>query len=267
MIDLAPNNPYGLTLRGPAVAAAGCFGYGVEYARALDLSGVGAIVTRTTTLQPQRVARPPRLIETPGGVLCVGRWPNPGLRAVLERHAPVWATWDTPVVLSIAAANPGECTQLVGALEGAEGLAALELCLLDTPPARAVALLRAARAATHLPLLAKLPPLDPEPLAELARALAEAGADALSVSPWLPALQIDPDSGERLEGRLSGPALLPLALRLVAAVAEAAPAPVLGGGGIACPADARRFLAAGARAVQIGAALLVEPGLLVTVNG
>lgn len=267
MIDLAPNNPYGLTLRSPAVAAAGCFGYGLEYARAVDLGRAGAVVTRTTTLQPQRAAQPPRLVETPGGVLCVGRWPNPGLRAVLERHAPVWATWDTPVILSVAADSPGECAQLAGALEGVEGVAALELCLLDAPAARAAALLRAARAATHLPLLAKLPPLDPEPLAELARALAEAGADALTVSPWPPALLIDPDSGERLEGRLSGPALLPLALRLVAAVAQAAPAPVLGGGGVASPADARRFLAAGARAVQIGAALLVEPGLLVALEG
>jgi dihydroorotate dehydrogenase (NAD+) catalytic subunit len=260
-MDLAPNNPYGLALRSPAVAAAGCFGYGVEYARAVDLAQVGAVVTRTTTLQPARPARPPRLIETPGGVLCVGRWPNPGLRAVVERHAPVWATWETPVILSVAAETPGECGQLAGAVEGVEGIAALELSLPDAP-ARALGLLRAARAATHLPLLAKLPALDPEPLAELARALAGAGADALTVSPWPPALQIDPESGERLEGRLSGPALLPLALRLVAAVAAAAPVPVLGGGGAASPADARRFLAAGASAVQIGAALLVDPGLL-----
>ncbi|GAB4207317.1 MAG: dihydroorotate dehydrogenase [Roseiflexaceae bacterium] len=244
------------------LAAAGCLGYGVEYARLIDLRRIGALVTRTTTLQPRRGV--PRLLETPGGLFCCGPWPNPGLRAVAERYAPVWAGWDTPVILSVAGSGPGEYGQIAGEAEPVEGIAALELCLLDEP-GRAVACVRAARAATQRPLLAKLPVLDPEPLAELARTLAEAGADALVVCPWPPALEIDPASGARLEGRLSGPALRPLALRLVAVVAAVAGVPVIGGGGIASPDDARRFLAAGASAVQIGTALLADPGLLTTI--
>src|SRR4051812_43248096 len=101
-IELAPNNPYGLALRSPTLVAAGCGGYGVEYARTLDLARFGAIITRTTTLEPRRVAHRSRLLETPAGLLAVGPCPNPGLRHVLERHAPTWATWNTPMILSIA---------------------------------------------------------------------------------------------------------------------------------------------------------------------
>src|SRR5205814_8859695 len=86
MIDLAPNNPYGLALASPVLTAAGCFGYGVEYARLVDVERIGAIVTRSTTLYRRRVARPPRLVETPAGVLAVGPWPNPGLSRVIEPY-------------------------------------------------------------------------------------------------------------------------------------------------------------------------------------
>ncbi len=258
-VELAPHNPYGLALRAPVLAAAGCLGYGVEYARLVDLERLGAVVTRTTTLHPRRVARPPRLIETPAGLLAVGPWPNPGLPAVLERYAPVWAGWRTPVILSVAAATPAELTELLRLLEGVEGIAGVELHLAEIGgrPGAAVA---AARAATQLPLLAKLPPLDEAPLAELAAATAAAGADALVVAGGPPGAWIDPASGEMLSGVLCGPALRPLALRRVAAVAAAVEAPVIGCGGVARPEDARQFLAAGARAVAIGAGLLADPG-------
>src|SRR5262245_2866385 len=108
MIDLAPNNPYGLTLTSPVLTAAGCFGYGVEYARLVDIERIGAIVTRSTTTYQRRVAHPPRLIETPAGLLAVGPWPNPGLDRVIERYARAWATWRTPVLLSVEGASPSE---------------------------------------------------------------------------------------------------------------------------------------------------------------
>jgi dihydroorotate dehydrogenase (NAD+) catalytic subunit len=263
MIDLAPHNPYGLALVSPVLAAAGCFGYGVEYARLVDIERIGAIVTTSTTPQRRWVARPPRLIETPAGVLAAGPWPNPGLDRVIERHAPVWATWRTRVLLSIVCASPAEYAAVAAALEGVEGIAGLELNLADQAE-RAAAIVAATRAATLLPLLAKLPPLEVG-LAELARAVAAAGADVITACAGPRALAIDPHSGERLEGMLCGPALRPLALRRVAELAAAVDVPVIGCGGVATAEDARQFLAAGAVAVQVGAALLADPGAAVRI--
>jgi len=260
MIDLAPHNPYGLTLRRPVLTAAGCFGYGIEYARLADIAGIGAIVTRSTTLHHRRVAQPPQLIETPAGLLAVGAWPNPGLARVIERYAPVWAGWDTPVLLSVFGANADEFAAFAAALEGVEGIAGLELNLAGhADAARVVA---AARAATQLPLLAKLAPQEgaPQALAALARSVADAGADAIVAIGSPRGMTLDPQSGQRVEGWLSGPAIRPLALALVADVAAAVSVPVIGCGGIASVEDARQFLSAGATAVQIGAALLADPG-------
>jgi len=261
MIDLAPNNPYGLALRRPVLTAAGCFGYGVEYARVVDLGRIGAIVTRGTTLHGRRVARPPRLIETPAGLLAVGDWPDPGLARVIDRHAPVWAGWDTPVLLSVAGDAPEEYAAFAAALEGVEGIAGLELNLAAHAGA-AARVVAAARAATQLPLLAKLPHPEGarEGLVALARSVADAGADAIVAIGSPRGMAIDPQSGERVEGWLSGPALRPLALALVADVAAAVSVPLIGCGGIATSEDARQFLAAGAVAVQIGATLLADPG-------
>jgi dihydroorotate dehydrogenase (NAD+) catalytic subunit len=263
MIDLAPNNPYGLALTSPVLTAAGCFGYGVEYARLVAVERIGAIVTRSTTPYPRRVARPPRLIETPAGLLAAGPWPNPGLDRVVGRYARAWAAWRTPVLLSVEGASPAEYAEVAAALEGVEGIAGLELNLAEQPNQLA-AIVRAARAATQLPLLAKLPALDTG-LPELARAAADSGADAVVVAAAPRGLATDLRSGERLSGWLCGPAQRPLALRLVAEVAAAVGVPVVGGGGIATADDARQFLAAGAAAVQIGAALLADPGAAVSI--
>ncbi|HET9220967.1 MAG TPA: dihydroorotate dehydrogenase, partial [Roseiflexaceae bacterium] len=225
MIDLAPNNPYGLTLASPVLTAAGCFGYGVEYARMVDVERIGAIVTRSTTAHRRRVARPPRLVETPAGLLAVGPWPNPGVDRAIERYARTWATWRTPVLLSIEGTSPAEYAEIGAALEGVEGIAGLELNL--TEHANQVAtIVRAARAATQLPLLAKLPVRGNE-LAELARTAAEAGADSIVVAGAARGLAADPHSGERLSGWLCGPAQRPLALRLVAEVVGSVAVPVV----------------------------------------
>ena len=256
MIDLAPHNPYGLTLRRPVLTAAGCFGYGVEYARLADIAGMGAIVTRSTTLHGRRVAQPPQLIETPAGLLAVGKWPNPGLARVIDRYAPIWAGWDIPVLLSVAGATAEEFAAFAAALEGVEGVAGLELNLAGhADPARVVA---AARTATQLPLLAKLPHVEGD-LQALARSIVDAGADAIVAIGSPRGMAIHPQSGERIEGWLSGPALRPLALALVADVTAAVSVPVIGCGGIASVEDARQFLAVGAMAIQIGAALLADP--------
>jgi dihydroorotate dehydrogenase (NAD+) catalytic subunit len=261
IVELAPHNPYGLALRHPVFAAAGCFGYGVEYARLVDIASIGAIVTRSTTLHGRRFARPPRLIETPAGLLAVGSWPDPGLARVLERYEPVWIGWETPVLLSVAGTTPDEYAAFAAALEGLEGITGLELNLASHAGV-AAQIVAAVRAATQLPVLAKLPHFGvghQEPLA-LARSLADAGADALVAGGSPRGAAFDPDSGERVDGWLSGPALRPLALALVADLAAAVSVPVIGCGGIATTEDARQFLAAGALAVQVGAALLADPG-------
>jgi dihydroorotate dehydrogenase (NAD+) catalytic subunit len=256
MIELAPNNPYGLALHSPVLLAAGCCGYGAEYARALDMAQFGAIITRTTTLEPRRAAQRPRLIETHAGLLAVGPWPNPGLRYVLERHAPTWTTWDTPVILSVASNRANEYARIVAHLEGVEGIAGVELSVSSE---LAVAATQAARAATQLPLLVKLPPLDGTPLAELAHAVANAGADALTIAAPPTGMSVDSASGEQLTGWLCGPAVLPLALQRLVAVAGVVNVPVIACGGIANVEHARQCMALGAVAVQVGSALLADP--------
>jgi dihydroorotate dehydrogenase (NAD+) catalytic subunit len=256
MIDLAPNNPYGLQLRCPVLTAAGCFGYGIEYARLVDLEAIGAIVTCSTTLQGRR-GPPPQLIETPAGVLCVGGWKDPGLARVLDRFAPTWTAWNTPVILSIAGAGIEDFSAIASALEGIEGIAGLELNLAEHAE-RAARITAAVRLATQLPLLAKLPPAG-RGLAEIARGVAAAGADALVLAAPPRGLAAHPRSGEQLAGLLAGPAIRPLALALVAEVAAAIDIPIVGCGGIATVADAQQYLRAGATAVQVGSALLAHP--------
>lgn len=256
MIELAPNNPYGLALATPVLTAAGCFGYGVEYSRMIPLERIGAIVTPATALRGLRVAAL-RLIETPSGLLCAGEWPVSSLSSVLGRHAHIWAGWKTPVLLNITGAAPADYAALASSIEGTEGIAGLELDLAGHEE-RAAAIVAATRAVTLLPLLAKLATHD-QGMAGRAQAVAAAGADAVVVAAPRRALQFDPHTNERIEGRLCGPAVRPLALRLVAEVAAAVEIPVIGSGGIASAADARQFLAAGATAVQLGSVLLSDP--------
>jgi dihydroorotate dehydrogenase (NAD+) catalytic subunit len=261
MIDLAPNNPYSLELATPVVAAAGILGYGVEVARQLGLAqrgaahGLGAIVTRTTTPRARRARPLPALHEAPAGLIYTGLAHNPGLRAVRERFAPAWASWELPVILSVAAESAPELADALADLEMVEGVRGVELALGPmgaATPADVTRLVGAARAATPLPLLARLPGHAPD-LVAVAQAAAAAGADALSLIDGLPA-RIPGGA----EGLLCGPALRPLALRAVAAVCAAVELPVVGGGGVAGPADARALLESGAAAVALGSALVVD---------
>ncbi|HMQ29557.1 MAG TPA: dihydroorotate dehydrogenase [Chloroflexaceae bacterium] len=262
MIDLAPNNPYSLELATPVLAAAGSLGYGVEVARQLGLGprgaahGLGALVTRTTTARARRGR--PALVETPAGLLYLGAEQNPGMRAVRERFAPVWAGWELPVLVSVAAESPAELAELLADLDMVEGVAGVELPLAAhgvLAPAAAGPLIRAARDATPLPLVVKLPGHAPD-LAELARAAVAAGADALALVDGLPAAA--PAAHGLAHGLLGGPALRPLALRAVAEVVASVEAPVIGIGGVTGPADARAMLDAGATAVGLGSVLLAD---------
>ena len=261
MIELAPNNAYGLSLRTPLLAAAGTLGYGVEYTRLIDVQRLGALVTRTTSLQSRRpaLAAPPRLIETPAGLLVTGGDVNPGLRYVAERYAPQWAAWDTPVLVSVGGATAEQCAEVARNIEGVEGVAGVEfnLARFGANAAGAVALLRTA---TQLPLLVKLP-CDAPDMVGIAQAAVSGGADAMVLGPPL-GLHIDGDTGMRYEGWLCGPALRPLALRRAAELVAAVEVPVIGGGGVASVADAQAFLHVGVAAVSLGSVLLADPLLV-----
>lgn len=262
MIDLAPANPYSLEIATPVIAAAGSLGYGVEVARQLGLGqrgaahGLGAIVTRTTTARARRGR--PALVETPSGLIVVGGEQNPGMRAVRERFAPAWAAWEPPVIVSVAAEGADALADLVADLDMVEGVRGVELPLAPHgafTPGAAAPLVAAARAATPLPLIVRLPGHAPD-LPELARAAAASGADALALIDGLPGAA--PGPAGLAHGTLYGPALRPLALRAVAAVAAAVALPVIGMGGVSAAADARALLDAGAVAVGLDTALLVD---------
>jgi dihydroorotate dehydrogenase (NAD+) catalytic subunit len=255
MIELAPNNPYGLALSTPVMTAAGCFGFGVEYARSVPLERIGAMVTRGVAM---RGLSAPPLVETPSGLLYAGDWAARGLAAVLERHAEVWASWRTPVLLNVVADHAA----VAGAIEGVEGIAGLELSVAE--PLEAAKTTAAVRAVTLLPLLVKLPAH--ESLAEIARAVVAAGADALTITSLPRAQVIHPSTGQTLSGRLVGPATRPVALQAFVEARTAVEVPLVAGGGVMNADNARHFLDAGALAVQVGSALLSDPWAAVKIG-
>ena len=268
MIDLAPNNPYGLSLATPLLAAAGCLGYGSEVARSLGFAapqpthGMGALITRTTTLSPRRARPLPALIETPSGLLYCGVEHNPGLQAAVGRHASAWASWNILVIVSLGGASLAELVETVANLEGIEGVAAIEIPLGYcgvSQPAEATRLITAVRAVTLLPLLIKLPGLAAD-LPGLARAAEAAGADVLALNAGLPATAPGAD-GSALTGLLCGPAIRPLALAALAQLRPATSLPIIAGGGVSSVADAQALLDSGANAVALGAVLLGDPGV------
>ncbi len=276
-VNLAPHNPSGLALRNPVAAAAGTFGYGTEYARIVDIQRLGAIFSKGTTARPQRGAPPPRLAETPGGMLNAIGLQNPGVANVVRQRAPVWARWQVPVVVNVAGETVDEYVEVAAALDGVAGVAGIELnvscpnvaaggMIFGCDPVMAAAVTREVRAVTTLPLIVKLSP-NVADIRPVAVAVAEAGADALSLINTLLGMSIDvqarrPRLGNRTGG-LSGPAVRPVAVRMVYQVAGVVDLPLIGMGGIASLDDALEFFMAGASCVQVGTATFAEPRTMV----
>lgn len=269
-IELASRFKGGLRLRNPVMTASGTFGYGTEYAGLVRIERLGAIVSPSITLRPRRGLHQPRMVEAPAGILTAIGVQNIGVRAVVEEKAPIWATWSVPVLVSIAGTTPDEYRELAAILDGVDGVAGLEVNLGPhfggTPPVvdadAATQVTRLVRAATTLPLLVKLS-LDVADVSDVAQAVEEAGADALTLANAVTGMAIDiryrrPALGGVL-GALSGPALKPLALRAVYLASRAVRLPIVGCGGIGSPEDALEFLMAGASAVQVGTAIMVDP--------
>lgn len=257
----------GATLASPVLVAAGCGGTGRELAAYADLAALGGFVTRTITLDPRPGVPAPRLVEAPSGFVNALGLHNPGLELFLATELPWLAQRKVRTFVSVAGATLGEHAELARRLGRSPGVSGLEVNV-SVPDGRALGLFdarepfQAARAVatvrTELPrgvlLTAKLA-ADPTRVVEAARAVAEAGADAVVLVNAVPALM--PDGRP---GGLSGPAIRAVALRCVHDVHQALPElPLVGVGGIATAADARAFLAAGATAVQVGSALLHDP--------
>ncbi|HSL34107.1 MAG TPA: dihydroorotate dehydrogenase, partial [Candidatus Limnocylindrales bacterium] len=264
-----------LVLRNPVMVASGTFGYGVEYADVVDVQRLGAICCKGTTLRPRNGNPPPRVTETPAGMLNSIGLQNPGVNGVLEKYAPRWAGWDVPVIVNVAGESVGDYVEVVRRLDGVPGVAGIELNIscpnvgrgglqfaIDASAAGEVT--AAVRRATDLPLLVKLSPnvADVRPIA---RAIADAGADALTAINTLSGIAVAPSRAKPLLGNvyggLSGPAIKPVALRIVYEVAQVVDVPVVAIGGVTELGDVLDFLAVGAVAVQVGTAIFADPTL------
>jgi dihydroorotate dehydrogenase (NAD+) catalytic subunit len=272
-VQLAPGHRSGLLLANPVMTASGTFGYGTEYGHLFDIQKLGAVVCKGTTLEPREGNPQPRLAETASGVLNSIGLQNIGVKALIQEKAPIWAGWRVPVIVNIAGETIDDYAQLAGELDGVAGISALEVNIgcpnikaggaeFGTDPEPAAKVTAAVKAATSLPILVKLTP-NTSDIAKIAKAVAEAGADAISLINTLKGMAIDvtkrrPRLGS-VSGGLSGPAIKPVALYMVYEVAGAVELPVVGYGGITTASDALEFIMAGATAVQVGTASLANP--------
>jgi dihydroorotate dehydrogenase (NAD+) catalytic subunit len=261
-----------LTLRNPIVMASGTFGYAREMAGAVDFARLGGIVPKTVTRRPRAGNAPPRTVETPSGMLNAIGLDNDGIDHFLAHHLPYLRTLPTAVIANVAGETEDDFVALAERVGQAAGLAALELNLscpnvsggLDfaTDAGLAGRVVRRARAVCPLPLLAKLTP-NVTDVVPIAQAAADAGADAVTLVNTYVGMAVDwrrrrPVLGN-VTGGLSGPAIKPLALRLVWRVSRAVRVPVVGVGGIATLDDVMEFLVAGASAVQLGTVNFYDP--------
>jgi len=272
-VQLAPKHQMGLLLANPVMTASGTFGYGTEYSHLFDIQRLGAIVCKGTTLKPREGNPQPRLAETASGLLNSIGLQNIGVKALIKEKAPLWAQWRVPVIVNIAGQTIDDYAQVASELDGVAGVSAIEVNIsspnikgggaeFGKGPEPASRVTAAVKAATSLPVLVKLTP-NTGNIAEVAIAVAEAGADAISLINTLKGMTIDiakrrPLLGN-ISGGLSGPAIKPVALYMVYEVAGAVEVPVVGCGGITTASDAIEFIMAGASAIQIGTASFANP--------
>jgi dihydroorotate dehydrogenase (NAD+) catalytic subunit len=273
-VQLAPKNKRGLLLANPVMTASGTFGYGTEYEHLFDIQKLGAIVCKGTTWEPREGNPQPRIAETPFGVLNAIGLQNIGVKALIRDKAPLWSTWKVPVIVNIAGSTLDEYARIARELDGVPGISGLEVNIscpnvkagcaeFGSDPASAARVTEAVRQSTSLPLWVKLTPNTAD-IVGIAQAVAEAGADAIVLINTLKGMAIDIQTRRpvlgNITGGLSGPAIKPVALRLVYEVARVIhDLPLIGSGGIMTAADAIEFFLAGATAIQVGTASLTDP--------
>ena len=274
-VQLAPSHPVGLALMNPVMVAAGTFGrdgYGASLPPGLDFQRLGGIVAKTTTPRSRQGNPPPRIVHGQGWTLNSIGLQNPGIEAVVREHAPIWARWQAPVILSIAGERLEEFGNLAAAVEGVPGIAALEVNVscpnveggleFGQSPQLTKDVTQLVRESTTLPVIVKLSP-NVTDIVAIAQAASQGGAHALTLTNTLMGMALDPQARRAslgaTTGGVSGPALKPVALTMVYRVYQAVDIPIIGVGGISTLQDVLEFLLAGARAVQVGTANFVDP--------
>ncbi|HEV2527748.1 MAG TPA: dihydroorotate dehydrogenase [Thermomicrobiales bacterium] len=278
-VDLAPGNPRELVLSNPVIAASGCFGYGQEYQGTIDIHRLGAFVSKGITPEPRSGNPMPRITETTGGMLNAIGLQNPGIRKFIRSYPPIWERWPTPAIVNISGETVAEFAEMARLLDDVPGVAGLEVNIScpninaggfcfgwDADMSREVT--AAVRAATTLPIIVKLSPgaLD---VAQIALAVEEGGADAVSLINTLVGMKIDTRRRKPVlangTGGLSGPAIRPVAVRMTWQVARVVGIPVVGLGGIMSLDDGLEFFMAGASAIQVGTGFFAQPGRMVAI--
>ncbi len=263
-----------LKLVNPVITASGTFGYGKEFSQYVDLEKIGAFVTKGLSLNPRAGNATPRIVETPGGMLNAIGLQNVGIDTFIREKVPFFRTVSTPAIVNFFGSTPEEYAELARRLDEIPEVAAFEVniscpnvkqggIVFGTNPVSAAQVTAACRAVTKKTLIVKLSP-NVTDIVEMALACEGAGADALSVINTLTGMAIDLERRRpvlaNITGGLSGPAIKPVALRMVWQVANAVRIPVIGIGGIMSATDALEFMLAGATAVQVGTASFVNPG-------
>jgi dihydroorotate dehydrogenase (NAD+) catalytic subunit len=269
----------GIKMRNPVMTASGTFGYGAEFAEYLDLESIGAMITKGLSLRPKAGNPTPRIVETPGGMLNAIGLQNVGIDAFIEHKLPYLKNVNTPVIVNLYGNTLEEYGAVAARLDGLPGVAGIEVniscpnvkqggIVFGTDPAAAQEVVRLVRRNTSKPMIVKLSP-NVTDVVLMARACADAGADALSLINTLTGMAIDLERRRpvlaNVTGGLSGPAIKPVALRMVWQVAKAVKLPIIGIGGIMNARDALEFMLAGASAVQIGTASFLDPSAAQTI--
>jgi dihydroorotate dehydrogenase (NAD+) catalytic subunit len=272
-------NLAGMQLRNPVMTASGTFGYGEEFAEYVNMESIGAFVTKGLSLKPRAGNPTPRIVETPGGMLNAIGLQNVGIDAFIAKKVPYFRTVNTPAIANFFGNTVDEYAEMARRLNEIPEVAALEIniscpnvkqggIVFGTDPGCAASVVTACRAVTTKPLIVKLSPNVTDVVA-MARACEDAGADALSLINTLTGMAIDLNKRRpilaNITGGFSGPAIKPIALRMVWQVARAVQVPIIGIGGIMNATDALEFMLAGATAVQVGTASFINPGAAQTI--
>ena len=263
----------GLQLQNPVMTASGTFGYAQEFDDLVDLNRLGGIIVKGLSLKPTKGNPPPRIVETPSGMLNAIGLENVGIEAFVEEKLPFLKRLTPPVIVNIYGKMEEEYMQLADRIDAVEAIAAIEVniscpnvkacgMVSGVDPAATFRIVRGVRDQTTKPLIVKLSP-NVTDITEIAMAAQEAGADCISLINTLTAMVVDIETRRprlaNITGGLSGPAIKPVAVRMVWQVAQVAKVPVIGIGGIMKAEDALEFFIAGASAVQIGTANFINP--------